>query len=578
MAAPASAFKFHSPLDSLVRRTSARKPEPSTNNLSLDPHRTPPRQQQLHPQRSPASPLLHSHFARDSVATASSTDNNSYLDSSRTSVDSRTVYHDPELEYRYYDDESIYSNNTGPALRDSWQSAGTSDTLRGGANTSHFNLGTTPSQTHFNEAPRPPSPPSPSSPVPTVIVSSPTDPSEISAYPTRGGRAPIVKPITDNFSRPVRPLITPEAEEQKRRVLERNARRGTSPSTSHREPSRTSYEQEIRHSQSTPYLKGGGVAALTSDISSMEMSSNMSMRSRPDTRRSPSPHRGPSPASTAFSQAPNMMLNRNLNPSTLPLSSGPPNPHPSARVGSPVSLYSNYSYYQLDSATPSPTSGNFTDAPLDPSAFTTKPRIAPSPPTPTPASQTPGAGTSVTSDLKTPQDYLQLGIQHHEANRLEESAICFEKSAKENGGCGVGMLMWGLALRHGWGCEKNEKLGFKWLRRAAESAVEDLENARAGGGVDSVAVQTELILAIYEVGQCFFQGWGVPKDQKMAVSYYTVAARLGDADAQNDLAFCLANGKGCKKDRKEAAKWYRAAVAQGQSDIGLAWIYKEKYQ
>ena len=32
-----------------------------------------------------------------------------------------------------------------------------------------------------------------------------------------------------------------------------------------------------------------------------------------------------------------------------------------------------------------------------------------------------------------------------------------------------------------------------------------------------MTVQTELVLAIYEVGQCFFQGWGVPKDQKMAV-------------------------------------------------------------
>lgn len=83
---------------------------------------------------------------------------------------------------------------------------------------------------------------------------------------------------------------------------------------------------------------------------------------------------------------------------------------------------------------------------------------------------------------QTPQEYLQLGIQHHEANRLKESAICFEKSAKEQGGCGVGMLMWGLALRHGWGCEKNEKVGFNWLRKAAESAVEDLESARGGGG------------------------------------------------------------------------------------------------
>lgn len=186
---------------------------------------------------------------------------------------------------------------------------------------------------------------------------------------------------------------------------------------------------------------------------------------------------------------------------------------------------------------------------------------------------------------QTPQQYLQLGIAHHEANRLRESAFCFEKSATVAGGCGVGMLMYGLTLRHGWGCEKNEKSGFKWLRKAAESAVEDLESVRNGKNideenklVDSDAVQTELILAIYEVGQCFFHGWGVAKDQKMGFSYYQVAAQLGDSDAQSDLAFCLANGKGCKKDRKEAAKWYRAAVAQGQSDIGLAWIYKEKFQ
>jgi len=43
-------------------------------------------------------------------------------------------------------------------------------------------------------------------------------------------------------------------------------------------------------------------------------------------------------------------------------------------------------------------------------------------------------------------------------------------------------------------------------------------------------------------------------------SYYQVAARLGDMDAQQALAFCYANGRGTKKDLKEAAKWYRAAV------------------
>jgi len=231
---------------------------------------------------------------------------------------------------------------------------------------------------------------------------------------------------------------------------------------------------------------------------------------------------------------------------------------------SPTSLYSRYSYYAYPLDSPSPTS---------------------------PSSISPKASDTVTSTL-VPDDrsshtksqsqaaieYLQLGIQHHEANRLKESAECFERSAKEGGGCGVGKLMWGLTLRHGWGCPKNEKSAFSWLSRAAESAVSDLEKARLTGAVTVNAVQNELVLAIYEVGQCFFHGWGVEKDQQMGVSYYAVAARLGDPDAQHDLAFCLANGRGCKKNRKEAAKWYRAAVAQGASDVGLAWIYKEKFK
>jgi hypothetical protein len=79
------------------------------------------------------------------------------------------------------------------------------------------------------------------------------------------------------------------------------------------------------------------------------------------------------------------------------------------------------------------------------------------------------------------------------------------------------MLMWGLALRHGWGVPKDEKGAFSWLRRAAESATGDLERKGVKGKGERDALKKELILAIYEVGQCFFHGWGVPKDQKMAV-------------------------------------------------------------
>jgi len=116
---------------------------------------------------------------------------------------------------------------------------------------------------------------------------------------------------------------------------------------------------------------------------------------------------------------------------------------------------------------------------------------------------------------QTPHEFLALGILHHEANRLQASAYCFERAATEDGGCGVGMLMWGLSLRHAWGTEKDELAAFGWLRKAADAAVNDLE--RATGKGERNAVKSELVLAIYEVGQCFFHGWGVETDKKMAV-------------------------------------------------------------
>ncbi|KAH8834739.1 HCP-like protein [Flagelloscypha sp. PMI_526] len=251
-----------------------------------------------------------------------------------------------------------------------------------------------------------------------------------------------------------------------------------------------------------------------------------------------------------------------------------PRKPPSLRAASPVvEPYDRYSYYDLSSPT--------TDG--EPTPPGSRDRLRSPSPLGSPSTQSFNS-VPVRSENEpnlvnptTAWDFLHLGINAHLASQpesLRQSAIYFEKSATIDGGCTLGMLMWGLALRHGWGVQKREKDAFTWLRKAAEGALESAGTGRSSENLN----ENELVVAIYEVGQCFFQGWGVPKDKTMAVSYYRTAARLGDADAQNDLAFCLANGKGCKKDRKEAAKWYRAAVKQGQSDVGLAWIYKEKFQ
>ena len=63
------------------------------------------------------------------------------------------------------------------------------------------------------------------------------------------------------------------------------------------------------------------------------------------------------------------------------------------------------------------------------------------------------------------------------------------------------------------------------------------------------AAKGELVLAIFELANCFRQGWGVKKDAVAAKQYYETAANLGDTDAMNEVAWCYLEGFGCKKDK-----------------------------
>lgn len=78
-----------------------------------------------------------------------------------------------------------------------------------------------------------------------------------------------------------------------------------------------------------------------------------------------------------------------------------------------------------------------------------------------------------------------------------------------------------LTLQHGWGCQVNAPLGFRYLQSAAESVVEDLDRVVAGGREMSSnerstkAAQNELVLALHEIGASFRHGFGVKKDKAM---------------------------------------------------------------
>jgi len=84
-------------------------------------------------------------------------------------------------------------------------------------------------------------------------------------------------------------------------------------------------------------------------------------------------------------------------------------------------------------------------------------------------------------------------------------------------------------------------------------------------------------LPIYEIGQSFLHGHGVPKSTSKAVYCFNVAAYMGDADAQIALAQCYKLGIGVKKTRKMASMWFRKAHTNGKCIFGESWVWKSKY-
>jgi TPR repeat protein len=88
-----------------------------------------------------------------------------------------------------------------------------------------------------------------------------------------------------------------------------------------------------------------------------------------------------------------------------------------------------------------------------------------------------------------------------------------------------------------------------YLSLAASNSAE-VEKLALGAGIKKGgAAKGELVLAMYELANCFRNGWGIKKDPAAAKQYYETAANLGDTDAMNEVAWCYTEGFGTKKDK-----------------------------
>lgn len=121
---------------------------------------------------------------------------------------------------------------------------------------------------------------------------------------------------------------------------------------------------------------------------------------------------------------------------------------------------------------------------------------------------------------------IQNAIRLHEEGRLEEAAGMFKQLADR--GNVLSEVLYGLSLRHGWGIPKDEPRAFTYLSSAASNSATLESEALKAGLKKGGAAKGELVLAIFELGNCYRNGWGTPVDKAAARQYYETAANLGE--------------------------------------------------
>jgi TPR repeat protein len=114
-----------------------------------------------------------------------------------------------------------------------------------------------------------------------------------------------------------------------------------------------------------------------------------------------------------------------------------------------------------------------------------------------------------------------------------------------------------FCCRYGRGMEADLAQAVAWYRKSAESG-----NA----------------IAQYWLGECYAEGVGVAKDEKLAVEWrgraaakFLRSAEKGDVEAQECIAECHEKGHGVPQDAAEARKWYQRAADNG-SENARKWL------
>lgn len=73
-------------------------------------------------------------------------------------------------------------------------------------------------------------------------------------------------------------------------------------------------------------------------------------------------------------------------------------------------------------------------------------------------------------------------------------------------------------------------------------------------------------VAQHFLGWHYHKGIGTEQNDRLAVSWWKMAAAQELAEAQQGLGWAYANGRGVEKDFVEAYRWYKRAVSGGDEE------------
>ncbi|MAO57488.1 MAG: hypothetical protein CMM61_17575 [Rhodospirillaceae bacterium] len=83
--------------------------------------------------------------------------------------------------------------------------------------------------------------------------------------------------------------------------------------------------------------------------------------------------------------------------------------------------------------------------------------------------------------------------------------------------------------------------------------------------------------ATYNLGQIYYSGRIVTKNESSAAKYFQIAAESGHVDAQVNFGVFNLLGKGLKQDLIEGYRWLLIAKSRGDQEVGEAVEFFRKY-